>query len=143
VIQLTDKPIDFHQLTESVRDPACGAVVLFLGTVRDLTGEQRTSFLEYEAFPAMALESLAGLESEVRDRYPVRHVAIVHRTGHLDPGEVSVAVAVSAPHRAQAFDAGRWLIDTLKERVPIWKKEHYADGRTEWQHGQASVTSDL
>ena len=74
------------------------------------------------------------LAREVRRHCPVLHVAISHRTGWLQPGDVSVAVAVSAPHRAQAFEAGRWLIDTLKQQVPIWKQENYADGRTEWVH---------
>ncbi len=134
VIELTDATIDFHALTESVRDDRAGAVVLFLGTVREITGDVRTSSLQYEAYPEMARASIQQLAREVRTRGPVLHVAISHRTGRLQPGDVSVAVAVSAPHRAQAFDAGRWLIDTLKEQVPIWKQENYADGRTEWIH---------
>ena len=134
MIELTEQPIDFNSLTESVRDDGAGAVVLFLGTVREFTKGVQTARLEYEAFPAMATASMAQLELEVRQKFPVIGVAISHRIGSLQLGDVSVAIAVSAPHRAQAFEAGRWLIDTLKERVPIWKKEHFSDGREEWQH---------
>ncbi len=134
MIELTDQPIDFHALTESVRDNGAGAVVLFLGTVREFTKGVQTAWLDYEAYPEMARASMAQLDADVRTHFPVTGVAISHRTGTLQLGDVSVAIAVSAPHRAQAFDAGRWLIDTLKERVPIWKKEHYSDGREEWQH---------
>jgi len=132
VIALTQQPIDFESLTESVRSHQAGAVVLFLGTVREFTGEARTTWLEYEAFPEMAMAALHRLEAEVRGRFSVIEVAMSHRYGKLALGDIAVAVAVSSPHRAQAFEAGRWLIDTLKENVPIWKKEHYADGRTEW-----------
>lgn len=134
MIQLTEQPIDYQSLTESVRDDAAGAVVLFLGTVREFTNGVQTERLEYEAYPDMAVSSLRQLEIEVREKFPVIGVAIVHRTGAMQLGDVSVAIAVSSPHRAQAFDAGKWVIDTLKERVPIWKKEYFADGRQEWQH---------
>ena len=134
MIRLTHEPIDYHALTESVRSPHCGAVCLFLGTVRDLTGDQVTEFLDYDAYPPMAEKKLAEIEAEVRNRWPVGNVALVHRLGRLGVGEVSVAVAVSCPHRAQAFDAGRYAIDTLKELVPIWKKENAPDGRGGWVH---------
>ena len=139
MIELTALPIDFGQLTESVRDNAAGAVVLFLGTVREFTHGIQTDSLVYEAFPDMARASMAQLEAEARQRFTIIGVAISHRIGQLQLGDISVAIAVSAPHRAQAFDAGRWLIDTLKERTPIWKKEHYADGHVEWQHPGVSV----
>lgn len=134
MIDLTEQSIDFNLLTESVRDDAAGAVVLFLGTVREFTKGVQTNWLEYEAYPEMAAASMAQLEVEVRQKFPVIGVAMSHRIGALQLGDVSVAIAVSAPHRAQAFDAGRWLIDSLKERVPIWKKEHFSDGSEEWQH---------
>ena len=134
MIELTTEPIDYHQLTESVRDHAAGAVTLFLGTVREFTRGVQTSWLEYEAYPDMARASMAELEAEACRKFTVTKIAIAHRTGSMALGEISVAIAVSAPHRDQAFEAGRWLIDTLKERVPIWKKEHFADGREEWQH---------
>ncbi|HLW66350.1 MAG TPA: molybdenum cofactor biosynthesis protein MoaE [Gemmataceae bacterium] len=134
MIQLTNEPIDHNALTELVRRPGCGAVVTFLGTVRDLTGDQVTVALDYDAYPQMAERKFAEIEAEVRSRWPVGEIALVHRLGHLDIGDVSVAVAVSCPHRHQAFDACRFAIDQIKELVPIWKKENWADGRTEWVH---------
>ncbi len=132
--RLTDEPIDFAALTESVRSNDSGAVVLFLGTVREMTDGHRTTALDYEAFGPMAEAKLAEIESEARRRWPLDRVAIVHRVGRLELGEVSVAVAVSSPHRAEAFEAARFLIDTLKETVPIWKKENWHDGTSEWVH---------
>jgi molybdopterin synthase catalytic subunit len=134
MIELTDAPIDYQALTERVRSNRAGAVCLFLGTVRAHTGDRRTTELEYEAYRRMAEAKLAELEAEARRRWPIVESAIVHRLGRLDPGEVSVAVAVSCPHRRQAFEACGWLIDTLKEVVPIWKKERWADGTEEWVH---------
>ncbi len=134
MILLTRDPIDYTALTESVRRPHCGGVVLFLGTVRDLTGEQVTVALDYEAYPEMARKKLEEILHETRSRWPVGDMALVHRLGHLQVSEVSVAVAVSCPHRAEAFEACRYAIDRLKEMVPIWKKENWADGTTEWVH---------
>lgn len=134
MFRLTHEAIDYHEITERARSPHCGAVVLFLGTVRDLTGAQVTVFLEYEAYAPMAEKKLAEIEAEVRNRWPVAGIAIAHRLGRLEVGAVSVAVAVSCPHRADAFDACRYVIDTLKELVPIWKKEHAPDGTGEWVH---------
>jgi molybdopterin synthase catalytic subunit len=134
MVRLTREPIDHQNLTEQVRRPDCGAVVTFLGTVRDLTGARVTVALDYEAYPEMALKKLAEIEADTRQRWPVGDLVLEHRLGHLDVGAVSVAVAVSCPHRAQAFEACRHTIDRLKELVPIWKKENWADGKTEWVH---------
>lgn len=134
MIALTHDPIDYLGLTESVRRPGSGAVVTFLGTVRDLTGDERTEALEYEAYPEMAELKLAEIERECRERWPVGEIAMVHRLGRLSVSEVSVAVAVSCPHRAQAFEVCRHAIDRLKEIVPIWKKDIRPDGATEWVH---------
>jgi len=134
MILLTSAPIDYHALTESVRSPASGAVVLFLGTVRELTAGRRTVALDYEGYPQMAEAELAKLESQARSRWPIDRVAIVHRLGRLELGEISVAIAVSSPHRKQAFEAGQFLIDELKVSVPIWKQENWDDGTTEWVH---------
>lgn len=134
MISITREPIDYTALTEQVRSDQAGAVVLFLGTVRELTGSRQTVALDYEAYPGMAEKLLAEVESEARARWPVIEVALAHRLGHLALGDISVAVAVSCPHRDQAFEAGRFLIDTLKVKVPIWKKENWADGTTEWVH---------
>ncbi len=134
MIEITEGPIDHAALTERVRSDRAGAVCTFLGTVREMTGDRRTASLDYEAYPEMALGKMAELEAEARRRWPVVDMAMVHRVGHLDLGEISVAIVVSCPHRHQAFDACRWLIDTLKEVVPIWKKEVWADGTEEWVH---------
>ena len=134
MISLTHDPIDYPALTESVRSAQSGAVVLFLGTVREMTGDRQTIALDYEGYPQMAESKLAELEAAARSRWPIDKVAIAHRLGHLELGDISVAVAVSCPHRHQAFDAGRFLIDELKVSVPIWKKENWADGSTEWVH---------
>jgi len=134
MIRLTHDAIDHAALTESVRGLHCGAVVTFLGTVRDLTGEQVTVALDYEAYPGMAEKKLAEIEGDTRARWPVGELAIVHRLGRLDVGEVSVAVAVSCPHRGEAFAACKHAIDRLKELVPIWKREHGPAGSTEWVH---------
>lgn len=134
MILLQTQIIDYQALTEQVRTPACGAVVLFLGTVRELTDDRVTTALDYDAYPEMAEKKLAEIEREVRDRWQIGDIAIVHRLGHLGLGDISVAVAVSCPHRAQAFEACRYAIDRVKAIVPIWKKENWADGTTEWVH---------
>lgn len=134
MIALTHSVIDWQALTEQVRRADCGGVVTFLGTVRDLTDGRETVALDYEAYPGMAEKKLAEIEQETRARWPVGEMALVHRLGHLEVGEVSVAVAVSCPHRGQAFEACRYAIDRLKEIVPLWKKENWADGSSEWVH---------
>jgi molybdopterin synthase catalytic subunit len=137
MVRLTSDVIDFSALVESVRRPECGAVVLFLGTVRDRTGDQLTAALDYEAYVPMAQAQLAQVEAETRARWPIADIALVHRLGHLVVGEVSVAVAVSSPHRAEAFAAGQYAIDRLKEVVPIWKRENSPSGEQHWVHPYA------
>lgn len=134
MIELTHEEIDTHGLLESVRSTQSGAVVLFLGTVREMTAGRQTVALDYDAYPEMAEAKMAELESEAREKWPVNALGIVHRLGRLELGDASVAVAVSCPHRDQAFEAGRYLIDELKQRVPVWKKENWSDGTTEWVH---------
>jgi molybdopterin synthase catalytic subunit len=134
MIEITDGPIDHASVTERVRSRQAGAVCTFLGTVRELTGSRRTLSLSYEAYPEMALKKMEELEAEAGRRWPIIELTLVHRVGILELGEVSVAVAVSCPHRQQAFEACHWIIDTLKEIVPIWKKENWADGTEEWVH---------
>ena len=134
MVKITDGPIDVPSVTESVLSNLAGAVCLFLGTVREVTGDRLTSALEYEAYPVMALKKMEELEAEARRRWPAIEIALVHRVGHLELGEISVAVAVSTPHRGASFEACRWLMDTFKEVVPIWKKELWADGSEEWVH---------
>src|SRR5947208_15017292 len=120
MIQLTHEPIDHFALTERVRRPGCGAVVTFLGTVRDLTGGRETVALDYEAYPGMAEKKLAEIEADVRRRWPVGDLVMVHRLGRLGVGEVSVAVALSCPHRAEAFDACRHAIGRPQALSPTW-----------------------
>ena len=136
MIQLTNRQIDPASVLETARSPAAGAVVLFLGTVREVTGERKTTSLEYEYYAEMAEKELAQLETEAQHRWPLTESTIVHRLGHLPVGEISVAIAVSSPHRRAAFEAGQWLIDRIKEVVPIWKKENYADGTSGWVGGR-------
>lgn len=142
MITLTNNPIDYQALTESVRSPQSGAVVLFLGTVREMTGDRRTVALDYEAYPKMAELKLAELADSAQNRWPIDRLGIVHRLGHLELGEISIAVAVSCPHRKQAFEAGQFLIDELKVSVPIWKQENWDDGTREWVHPGVSEASE-
>jgi molybdopterin synthase catalytic subunit len=134
MISLSDKPIDASAVLTQVASNDAGAVVLFLGTTRQFTKGRHTASLDYECYPAMAEKKLAELEAEARRRWPLVGCLIVHRLGHLELGEASIAIAVSSPHRADAFAAGQWLIDTIKEVVPIWKRENWADGTSEWVH---------
>lgn len=134
MVALTEEPIAAESILQQVQSPRAGAVVLFLGTTRELTNDRRTESLDYECYPEMAAKKLAELEAEARRRWQLVECAIVHRLGHLEIGEASVAVAVSSAHRRAAFEAGQWLIDTLKQTVPIWKKENWANGETDWVH---------
>jgi molybdopterin synthase catalytic subunit len=135
MIRLVREPIDLVPL-HSV-SPADGALCLFLGVVRDENGGRAVTHLEYEAFEEMALPLLREIADTARSRWPITDIRIVHRLGRLEIGETSVAVAVASPHRAEAFEACRYAIDTLKASVPIWKKEFYADGAT-WLEGPGS-----
>lgn len=134
MIQLTHTPIDSAAVLDIVASNQAGAVVLFLGTTRELTNGRQTESLDYECYGEMAEKKLAELEAEARRRWPIIEAVIVHRLGHLELGEASIAIAVSSPHRQDAFEAGKWLIDTIKQVVPIWKKENWADGTSQWVH---------
>jgi molybdopterin synthase catalytic subunit len=132
VIALTRQPIDAAAL--AIPTPADGAACTFVGVVRAENAGRAVLHLEYEAFEEMALPLMEEIAAEARRRWPVTAIAIVHRLGRLEIGEASVAVAVVSPHRAEAFAACRYAIDTLKATVPIWKKEFYADGAV-WLDG--------
>jgi MoaE-MoaD fusion protein len=129
------EPIDVRELREELEDPSDGAAVLFDGVVRDNTRGRRTLFLDYEAYEQMALNEMEKLAQAALKNYKVRDVAIIHRLGRLQIGETSVLIGVASPHRAAAFDACRWLIDSLKKTVPIWKKEYFEDGAV-WADGE-------
>ncbi|WP_010581986.1 molybdenum cofactor biosynthesis protein MoaE [Schlesneria paludicola] len=141
-IQITHDPIQYSTLIEDVRSRIGGAVVLFLGTVREMTGGQKTIALDYEAYPQMAQSTLEEIVLEAYKRWPIVNTAIAHRLGRLEPGEISVAIAVCTPHRHQAFEASKYLIDRIKEVVPIWKKENSIDGSTEWIHPGIELLRD-
>jgi molybdopterin synthase catalytic subunit len=131
MIGLQAGPIDPGAVLAAVEGPAEGGVVLFIGRVRDHARGRSVSHLDYEAYEPMAAAELRALVDAAREQQGAARVALVHRTGRLQLGEIAVAIAVAAPHRAQAFAACSWLIDRVKERVPIWKKEWYADG-SQW-----------
>jgi MoaE-MoaD fusion protein len=135
VIALVSDPIDSASLVRNIKQGEDGAVVVFDGIVRNHTRGRRTLCLVYEAYQEMALRQMQALAQEAIATHGVRQVAMVHRLGRLEVGETSVLIAVSSAHRAQAFEACRWLIDTLKKTVPIWKKEHFEDGAV-WADGE-------
>jgi MoaE-MoaD fusion protein len=132
---LTRAPIDTDKLIASAKRGEDGAVVVFDGIVRNNSRGRQTLYLDYEAYEEMALKQMDALAIEAITRFSVRQVNIVHRLGRLIVGETSVLIVVASAHRAQAFDACRWLIDTLKKTVPIWKKETFADGAI-WAAGE-------
>lgn len=129
-VEVTTEPLSADHYQQRVVAPTCGAVALFVGVVREFTGEKRTLSLKYEAYGEMAEREMTKIAREIQERWPGARVAIGHRIGELEIGEASVIVAVATPHRAAAFEAARFGIDTIKERVPIWKKEVWDDGET-------------
>jgi molybdopterin synthase catalytic subunit len=136
-IQITREPLDaatVRELERAVTASGDGGVVTFQGVVRDNARGKQVRFLEYDAYPEMAEEQMRAIAAEVERRWQTRAIAMVHRVGRLEVGECSVVVVVACPHRAEAFDACRYAIDTLKAKVPIWKKEAYTDGE-EWVEG--------
>jgi molybdopterin synthase catalytic subunit/molybdopterin converting factor small subunit len=125
---LSDRPLDTAAVSARVEGPGMGGIVVFVGAVRDHARGREIRYLEYEAYPGMAEREMERVADEAAGRWKGARVAIAHRTGRLEIGDVAVVVAAAAPHRAEAFEACRYAIDTLKERVPIWKKEFATDG---------------
>jgi molybdopterin synthase catalytic subunit len=134
-IELTHDVIDTKAITDALKAGADGAVTVFDGIVRNNTRGRQTLYLDYSAYEAMALEQMRTLAAEAIEKFGVRDVAIVHRLGRLEVGETSILIAVASAHRGVTFDACRWLIDTLKKQVPIWKKEVFVDGAV-WPDGE-------
>lgn len=134
-VELTRAPIVPQDILAGVKAPADGAVVVFDGIVRNHSGNRPTLYLDYEAYEPMALRQMEEIVAEIRARWAVDRIALVHRLGRLQIGETSVLIAVSAPHRTDAFDACRHAIERLKRVVPIWKKEYFADGAV-WVEGE-------
>src|ERR1700686_2344261 len=128
VVALREEPLDPTAIADGIRSDADGALVLFQGIVREHSRGKQVRALVYEAYGSMAQKQMEDLAEEARRRWPIADLAIVHRTGTLHVGEVSVVIAVAASHRGEAFDACEWLIDELKHTVPIWKKEIYTEG---------------
>ncbi len=135
LVRVVHQRIVPHDIVPPLERPEDGAIVLFDGIVRNHSRGRPTLFLEYEAYEEMALKEMRALAAEARQRFAIRNLALVHRLGRLEIGESSVLIAVFAAHRAAAFEACRWLIDTLKKKVPIWKREHFADGAV-WADGE-------
>ena len=134
-IEITDAPIAAEATVAAMKAGGDGAVCVFDGIVRDNTRGRATLYLDYEAYREMALAQMERLAEEAIEKFGVRDVALIHRLGRLLVGESSVLIVVASAHRAAAFDACRWLIDTLKKTVPIWKKETFADGAV-WADGE-------
>jgi len=128
IVTLRDVPLDATAIGEGIRSDADGALVVFQGIVRSHSRGKQVRALVYEAYGSMATKQMEHLADEARRRWPILDLAIVHRTGTLQVGEISVVIAVAASHRGEAFDACEWLIDELKHTVPIWKKEVYTEG---------------
>jgi molybdopterin synthase catalytic subunit len=135
---IVEAPLDSAALLERVARSSNGAAVLFLGTVRDLNDGRPVSGIEYSAYRSMAERELAEIVREAAARIGSSDIAVEHRIGELQVGECSVAVAAAHPHRGLAFDGARYVIEELKRRVPIWKREHYTDGSREWVTARAS-----
>ncbi|MFC7679966.1 molybdenum cofactor biosynthesis protein MoaE [Paenibacillus sp. GCM10028914] len=125
---ITDQPIQPEEVTEKVKRREAGAITLFLGTVREFTHGKKTLFLEYESYPSMAVKQLERIGEEVRERWSDTMVAITHRVGRLEISDIAVVIAVSSPHRKSAYEANEYVIERIKQIVPIWKKEFGEDG---------------
>jgi MoaE-MoaD fusion protein len=135
IFQLVRKPIRPNEIVEGLKAPEDGALVVFDGFVRNNFKGRQTLYLDYEAYESMAYSKMREIGAEIREKFPIHRLAIVHRLGRLEIGETSVLIAVSSPHRGAAFDACRYAIDTLKRSVPIWKKEYFVGGAI-WAEGE-------
>lgn len=134
IIQLTREPLNRDALVQAVSHPSDGGIVVFEGIVRDNARGKQVQYLEYDVYLEMASQQIATIIDEARQRWQIEHVAVAHRFGRLEIGEASVIIVVATPHRGEAFDACRYIIDTLKSTVPIWKKEVATNGE-EWVEG--------
>ena len=133
--QVTSDPIDPARMLGGALSPADGAALLFWGVVRQENDGRAVSRLEYSAYAPMAEKEMMRIADEARQRFGTGAIHVVHRVGMLEIGEASVAIAVASPHRAEAYEASRYVIEQLKQRVPVWKREGYVDGDTEWVPG--------
>jgi molybdopterin synthase catalytic subunit len=141
-VRVTSDALDASALLGSISSPSDGAVVLFWGIVRDHNEGRPVGHLEYDAYIPMAESVLSEIVDEASSRWDVGRIAVVHRIGRLEIGDASVGIAVASPHRAEAFEASRYVIEELKKRVPIWKREVYEDGDAEWLRGRSSAQDE-
>lgn len=140
MFDIVTTPISIDDVMNQVMHRNAGAVVTFIGTVREMTGEKQTLFLQYEAYESMAQSMLAKIGKKIRKQWPDTRVAIVHRIGRLEIGDIAVAIAVSSPHRQDAYEANRYAIEQIKKLVPIWKRENWKDGNI-WVGNQEETVS--
>lgn len=138
LIRVTPDPLDPKEAIAAVGDPGAGAIGLFLGVVRNENKGRAVDHLVYDAYPSMAEKVMRQLAEDAVQRFDLKDVAVLHRTGRLEIGETSLLVAVSSGHRAESFEAGHWLVNEIKKRVPVWKKEVWSDGE-EWVEGPESL----
>ncbi len=129
---IVDRPINGNALIGEVASNRNGATILFVGTVREVNDGSAVSGLDYSAYKGMAESELATIVLEAAERWGTSDIAVEHRVGSLDLGDASVAIAVAHPHRGEAYEASRYIIEELKKRLPVWKREHYTDGRSDW-----------
>jgi molybdopterin synthase catalytic subunit len=133
---IVDRPINAQTLLSEVAKVRHGATVLFVGTVRDTNDGSPVSGLDYSSYTGMAEQELATIVLEASERWDTSDIVVEHRVGSLELGEASVVIAVAHPHRAEAYEASRYVIEELKKRLPVWKREHYLDGRSEWVNAE-------
>lgn len=140
LFEITKEPISIETIFHKVKCRKAGAINTFIGTVRELTDEKKTLYLEYDAYESMAEKKLSQIGKEIQLQWPGAITAITHRIGRLDISDIAVVIAVSTPHRAHSFEACRYAIERIKEMVPIWKKEHWEDGEM-WVGDQLETKS--
>ena len=128
MIKITTEPLDPEEITAHVRKDSNGAVITFLGTTRDFSDGRNVEYLEYEAYQPMAENTLQQIADELREKWGIDDFAVAHRIGRVDIGEISLVVALASPHRREAFEAGAYIVDRIKQIVPIWKKEAFEGG---------------
>ena len=138
LIRVTPDPLNTQQAIDAVASPRAGAINVFLGVVRDNNLGREVRYLDYEAYPSMAEKVMREIAEESIQKFGFEDVAVLHRTGKLEIGETSLLIAVSSGHRAESFEGGHWLVNEIKKRVPVWKKEVWADGES-WIEGPESL----
>jgi molybdopterin synthase catalytic subunit len=138
LIRVTAEELRVDEATEAVRSDAAGAITVFLGVVRDNNLGRAVEYLEYDAYPSMAEKVMREIAEEAKESFGLEECSVLHRTGKLAIGETSLLIAVSSAHRAAGFEGGHWLVDEIKKRVPVWKKEVWADGES-WIEGPESL----